>query len=361
MKPFRERNPLAVGAAGLIALGAGVVVALNAQNLPLIGGGTGYAAAFTEAAGLRAGEHVTIAGVVVGKVTGVGLQGSHVRVDFRVNDGVRFGRYSRAAIEIETLLGSHDLALDPAGPGQFPAGGEIPVSRTSTPYQVVPAIGALTKKVEQVNVRQLARAFDTLSATFASSPPEVRASLSGLSRLSAVIASRDEQLRELLAHTRNVSALLASHAAEINQIINDGDLVLREVASRREVIHQLLINTVVLAEQVSGLINDNQAKLGPLLTHLKGVEEVLLRNQGNLDRALRLLGPFAREFADATGNGRWLDGWVQNLLPVPAQLMPAGGGGGSWLKWLRSMIVDTFPQNLRKSVHDHETRRRVRA
>ncbi len=310
-----------------MVLGASVLIAFNAQNLPLIGGGAGYAAAFTEAAGLRSGEHVTIAGVVVGKVTGVSLQGSHVRVDFRVNSGVRFGRYSRAAIEAETLLGAHDLALDPAGPGQFPVGGEIPARRTSTPYQVVPAIGDLTRKIEQINVRQLARAFDTLSATFASSPPEVRASLSGLSRLSAVIASRDEQLRELLAHTRNVSALLASHATEINQIIRDGDLVLQEVASRREVIHQLLINTVVLAEQVSGLIRDNQATLGPLLTHLKGVTSVLLRNQGNLDRALQLLGPFAREFADATGSGRWLDGWVQNLLPVPAQLMPASGGG----------------------------------
>jgi phospholipid/cholesterol/gamma-HCH transport system substrate-binding protein len=333
MKPFRERNPIAVGVAGLAAAGVGVLIAVNAQNLPIIGGGTNYAAAFSEAAGLRSGEHVTIAGVVVGKVTGVTLQDGHVRVDFRVNRGVRFGRYSRAAIEVQTLLGAHDLALDPAGPGQFPAGAEIPVSRTSTPYQVVPAIGDLTKKIEQINVRELAHAFDTLSATFASSPPEVRASLSGLSRLSAVIASRDEQLRELLAHTKNVSAVLAARAGEINQIISDGDLVLREVASRRAVIHQLLINTVVLAQQVSGLIQDNQARLGPLLTHLRGVEAVLLRNQGNLDRALKLLGPFAREFADATGSGRWLDGWVQNLLPVPAQVVPGGGsftaGAGS--------------------------------
>ncbi|MGE5290088.1 MAG: MCE family protein [Micromonosporaceae bacterium] len=326
MKSFRERNPLAVGAAGLAVLGAGVLIAVNAQNLPIIGGGTSYAAAFSEAAGLRSGENVTIAGVVVGKVTGVTLEDGHVRVAFRVNPGVRFGRYSHAAIEVETLLGSHGLALQPAGPGQFPAGGEIPVSHTSTPYQVVPAIGDLTKKIEQVNVRKLARAFGTLSATFASSPPEIRASLSGLSRLSAVIASRDEQLRELLAHTKNVSAVLASRSGEINQIINDGELVLQEVAARRAVIHQLLINTVVLSQQVSGLIRDNQAKLGPLLTHLRGVESVLLRNQSNLDHALKLLGPFAREFADATGNGRWLDGWVQNLLPVPTQVVPGGPG-----------------------------------
>ncbi len=322
MRPFRERNPLALGAAGLVALGAAVLVAFNAQDLPLIGGGTGYAAAFSEAAGLRVGEQVTIAGVVVGKVTSVGLEDSHVRVGFRTDRGVRFGRDTKAAIQTATLLGAHDLVLDPSGAGQLPAGAEIPLSRTSTPYQVVPAIGNATKKINEIDVRRLARAFDTLSATFASSPPEIRASLTGLSRLSASVAARDDELAELLRHTKNTSAVLAARADEISQIIHDGDLVLREVAARRAVIHELLINTVRLAAQVSGLIKDNRGTIAPLLAHLRAVTAVLLRHQHDLDQALRLFGPYAREFADATGNGRWLDGWMQNMAPVPPQLAP---------------------------------------
>jgi phospholipid/cholesterol/gamma-HCH transport system substrate-binding protein len=323
MKAFRERNPLIVGTACLAVLAAGTVIALDAKNLPVFGAGNRYAAAFDEASGLKSGEDITIAGVVVGKVTGVGLEGSHVRVDFRVNRGVHFGNTTQAAIKLETVLGSHEVALDPSGPGQLTPGSEIPVAHTSTPYDIVPAISQLTTKIEQINVKQLAQSFTTLSSAFKNSPPQVRASLSGLSRLSAAVASQQEQLRELLGHSANVTAVLAARSTEVNQIIDDGNLVLQEVQQRRAVIHQLLINTVVLSEQVSGLIQDNQAQLQPLLDHLGNVESLLLRNQQNLDRSLSLLGPVYRELADTEGNGRWFDNFEQNLLPLPPQLTPS--------------------------------------
>lgn len=323
MKAFRERNPLIIGTAGLAVLAVGAVVALNAKNLPVFGAGGTYAAAFGEAAGLKPGEDVTIAGVVVGHVTGVGLEGSHVRVDFRVNRGVHFGDTTGAAIKLETVLGTHEVALNPSGPGQMAPGTEIPVAHTSTPYDIVPALSELTNKVNQINVKQLAQSFTTLSSAFKNTPPQVRASLSGLSRLSAAVASQQEQLRELLSHSSNVTAVLASRSTEINQIIDDGDLVLREVEQRRAVIHQLLINTVVLSEQLTGLIQDNQAQLQPLLDHLGNVESLLLRNQQNLDRALSLVGPVYRELADTEGNGRWFDTFVQNFLALPPGLAPA--------------------------------------
>ena len=322
MKAFRERNPLIIGAAGIAVLAAGTLVALNAKNLPVFGAGNNYAAAFTEAAGLKPSEDVTIAGVVVGHVTSVGLEGSHVRVDFRVNRGVHFGRTTDAAIKLETVLGTHEVALAPSGPGQMTPGTEIPVAHTATPYDIVPAFSELTRKTDQINVKQLAQSFTTLASAFKNTPPQVRASLSGLSRLSAAVASQQEQLRELLGHTSNVSAVLASRSTEINQIINDGDLVLQEVEQRRAVIHQLLINTVVLSEQLSGLIQDNQAQLQPLLYHLGNVESLLLRNQNNLDHALSLVGPVYRALSDSVGNGRWFDTWVQNFLALPPGLAP---------------------------------------
>lgn len=329
MKAFRERNPLVIGTAGLAVLAAAAGVALNAKNLAVFGAGPSYSAAFSEAAGLRSGEDVTVAGVVVGHVTGVGLEGNHVRVDFRVNRGVSFGDTTRAAIKLETVLGTHEVALDPSGPRPMAAGSEIPVAHTATPYDIVPAISQFTNKVNQIDVKELAQSFTTLSSAFKNSPPQVRASLSGLSRLSAAVASQQEQLRELLGHSSNVTAVLASRSKEINQIIDDGDLVLQETEQRRAVIHQLLINTVVLSQQVSGLIQDNKATLQPLLNHLSNVESLLLRNQQNLDRALSLLGPVYRELADTEGNGRWFDNFTQNLQPLPPQLMPPGSNNAA--------------------------------
>ena len=58
--PFRERNPVIVGAVSLAVLSAMVLAAFRAEDLPLIGGGDTYYAAFSEAGGLKANDEVEV-------------------------------------------------------------------------------------------------------------------------------------------------------------------------------------------------------------------------------------------------------------------------------------------------------------
>ena len=110
MTPFYERNPKVTGAIGLAVLVALVFGAFHIEDLPLIGGGTGYAAAFRDASGLAPGNEVRVAGVKVGKVSAVRLhrEGAaiYVRVEFRIDDrSVRLGTTTGATIRIKTVLG----------------------------------------------------------------------------------------------------------------------------------------------------------------------------------------------------------------------------------------------------------------
>src|SRR5260370_41130521 len=104
LKPSRERNPVAVAVAGLAILAAIGLLTYFSGNLPIIGGGTGYTAYFAEAAGLQSGNEVRIAGVTVGQVTGVSLDGAKRAVTFRVK-GEWIGNRTTAAIDIRTRRG----------------------------------------------------------------------------------------------------------------------------------------------------------------------------------------------------------------------------------------------------------------
>ncbi|MET9943282.1 MlaD family protein, partial [Streptomyces halstedii] len=86
LTPIRERNPVAVATVGLLVLTLLALAAWRADSLPFIGGGTSYSADFSESAGLSDGDEVRIAGVKVGEVTGVSLDGPRVKVDFTVED-----------------------------------------------------------------------------------------------------------------------------------------------------------------------------------------------------------------------------------------------------------------------------------
>jgi phospholipid/cholesterol/gamma-HCH transport system substrate-binding protein len=318
--PFRERNPVVIGAIGLAVIASMLMVAFNIDDIALLAGGRTHSAALTEAGGLKEGDDVRVAGVKVGKVTGVDLEGDHVRVDFRVDGSTRLGSQTTASVRIKTILGQKFLMLEPGGPGELDE--QIPVSRTVPAYDVVEAFSDLATTAEDIDTAQLAGALDTIADTFRDSPEEVRAAVDGLGRLSRTIASRNDQLRELLDHANGVTGVLADRNNELVTLLADGDLLLQELRKRRDDIHTLLESTVTLSEQLTALVRENRAAIRPALANLKNVLATLRANQESLDRSIELLAPFVRVFANTTGNGRWFDTYVQNLAPVP-------GGVGS--------------------------------
>ena len=326
--PPHQRHPMVTGAIGLLVLGALLFGAFHIEDLPLIGGGTGYTAAFRDASGLAAGNEVRVAGVKVGKVTDVSLARdgttTYVRVEFRIDDAVRLGPDTGATIRIKTVLGQKYLALAPAGVGRLPAGGRIPLSRTASPFDVMQAVNGLASTFQQIDSRQLAQAFDVLSRTFADTPASTRESLSGLAQLTQSIADRDSQLRELLTHARGVTSVLAARDQEFQKLVSDGNLLLTEVIARRDAIHDLLVSTSQLATQISGLVADNRDRIGSALAQLRQVVATLQRDRDNLSQTVQNMAPFIRAFTNVQGSGRWLDSYVAGLL---GPYQPSVGGG----------------------------------
>jgi len=313
MIPFRERNPVPIGIIGIVSILAVVLLAFNANALPFIGGGDTYHADFADAGGLKTGDDVRIAGVKVGKVTSLDLVQEHawVRVGFQVDSGTDVGPDSTADIKIKTLLGQKYIALTPKGDGHLH--GDIPVDRTTTPLDVTEAFIGLGQRAGQIDTAQLAKAFDTIAETFKDTPPYVHSSLVGLRRLSTSIASRDTQLSKLLADANTVTNTLAARDAEVAKLINDSNLILDTVYQQRAVIHNLLVDTSAVAKQLSGLVQENRAIIGPALANLEQTLTILQRNQDNLDETIHLAAPFIRDFTDVLGNGRWFETVLWNL------------------------------------------------
>lgn len=321
-KRFRERNPFWVGLiGGLVMVGVGLLT-FYFEDLPVVGGGATYTAEFREAAGIKRGDEVRVAGVKVGEVTGVALDRDHVKITFRAK-GVWLGDETVAAIKIKTLLGQKNLVLDPLGSKDLDPATPIPRERTITPYDVNDAFGDLAKTVEAIDTNVLAASFRTLSqAVSGTSPETVRGTLDGLAALSRTISTRDQDLKRLLENTAAFSTTIADRNAQFEALIKDGGVLLAELNRRRDAISALLTGTRDLGRQLSGLVADNQAQLGPALEQLERVTTVLQRNQDNLNRGLALAGPFYRLTGNIVANGHWVDTYVCGLLPPP------GGGAG---------------------------------
>jgi phospholipid/cholesterol/gamma-HCH transport system substrate-binding protein len=317
MTAFRERNPVTIGFAGLLAIALLMLAAFKAEDLPLIGGGDVYYAHFSEAGGLKVNDEVRVAGVRVGKVEDIGLDHGKVLVAFRIEDGTDFGDRTGASIRVKTLLGAMYVALEPAGSGQLQPESTIPLDRTTSPYDVVEAFSDLAVTEQQIDTDRLATALDTLAELTRDTPDEVRASLTGLSRLSRNVAKRDDQLNTLLTNAEKLSGVLADRNENLERLFKDGEVLLRAVYARRDAIHNLLTASVQLSQQLTRLVNDSREDLRPALQHLDGVVDMLNARQEQLDESLRLMAPFYRVFANTLGTGPWFDTFIQNMPPVP--------------------------------------------
>ncbi|MGH3516647.1 MAG: MCE family protein [Haloechinothrix sp.] len=314
MKSFQQRNPIPIALLGVTVIVLALLAAVNSDDLPIIGGGTSYTAEFTEAAGIKSGNEVRIAGIKVGKVNDVGLDGDKVVVTFKVKDAF-MGDRTTAGIKLKSLLGQKFLAVEPAGDEPLDPSVPIPRERTTSPYDVLEAFRGLADTVDEIDTDQLAESFDVMSETFADTPDDVKGALTGLSRLSTTIAKRDTQLGDLLANTKTISQTLSDRDAELVTLMKDGNLLLAELSKRKETISALLRGTQQLSTELQGLVDDNQAQLDPVLKQLDQLTSMLQRNQDALGAGFKQFAPFIRQFGNVVGNGRWFDNYICGLVP----------------------------------------------
>lgn len=328
MKPFRERNPVLIGVVGTMLIAAVVLAAFRADRLPLIGGGDIYHAEFAEIGGLKTDQEVRVAGVSVGRVTDIDLNGDHVDVDFRLDQGVDFGVNSSAAIKIRTLLGAEYLELQPEGGGQFPKDGTIPVSRTTPPYDVVEAFSELSETTDQIDIPDLSDALDAIGEIARDTPEEFRGAINGVSKLSENLAARDQEINDLLVNLKQVTSTINSRNDQLEDLFADASVLFDAVSSRREKIHELLVSTTRVSKELRALAKDTRADLKPTLDKLGKVTTMLRQNESSLDEALRVAPGFMRVFANALGSGPWFDTYLSGLPPnlgVAQQLKKALG------------------------------------
>ncbi len=328
MKPFRERNPVVVGAISIAVLAIALVAAFRAQDLPLIGGGDTYYANFAEAGGIKVGDEVRIAGVRVGAVESIELDGDKVQVGFRIKTDSQFGPTSRADLKVKTLLGDMFLAIEPAGSGQMAEGTTIPVERTSSPYDVVDAFEGLADTAGDINTDQLAQSLTTLADLSRNTPEEFQGALEGVSALSANVAAKNDEINSLLKNLRRVSTVLDDRDQDIIELMEDSDVLFRALVARRDAVHRLLVSTTQLSRELTALVRDTRADLRPALQSLEEVLDVLNKNEDNIDDSIRLMAPFYRVFANTLGSGPWFDTYIQNFPLAPLPDLTNGGGIG---------------------------------
>jgi len=312
MKRFRERNRALTGLVGVLVIVVLVAGALEFPRLPLIHDNTTYSADFADAGGLATGDIVTVAGVKVGSITAMALDGDHVRVSFAVS-GAELGSTTSAAAKVLSPVGTEYMELTPSGPGTLD--GVIPQSRTSVPYNLVTDLSGLGTEIEHYNLPQIEKALEVGSSDLNATPAsQTTSAFRGLADISGVIGQEGSALATIVTQGARLSAVLSQRSHQLFDLFGQSAVVLSVLQQRRAAIGQLLSATSTLSQQISSILSVNRPELTALLGNLQAVSAVLAKDSNDFGQAIPVLAAFSRYAANATGSGPFVDAAVPTLL-----------------------------------------------
>lgn len=316
---FRERDPVKLAGVGMVVLLGMVAFAIGLPQVVFYQRTTDYAVELANASGLRPDDQVFIAGVPSGRVRTVDLAVDRVRVGLRLDHDQALGEESTAGVKLQTVLGKRYLDVQPKGGGRIPAGGTIPLARTSVPFSLDDLGRSVAKTTGQLDLGALKQMIETLRANAPDATLAAQA-LRGVGAATSVFDKYSEQLKGLLEGARSVTATLASQQDSLVRLLGDTDLIAKALVERKATLEKLITDLATLSSQVRSFLDTNRPMVKPLLDRLQTVAKTLADNKDQLGKTLDLLAPTGRYLANAGGNGPWLD-VVGPAGPVPDDLL----------------------------------------
>jgi phospholipid/cholesterol/gamma-HCH transport system substrate-binding protein len=275
-----------------------------------------YAAVFSDVFGLREGDDVRMAGVRVGRVERIELQGDLAKVSFVVQNDQQLLGTTVASVTYQNIVGQRyvGLSLGNIGePGPLKPGSVIPVERTDPSFDV----GAMLNGFEPLFSVLSPRDADNLTKGVIQSLQGDDASIVGLvdqtSRLTESLAGRDEQLGDVITDLNVVVDNLAKHNDSLDEVIGQTrDAVVTFDARRPELVASMgSISRVVrqlstIADEIDPALDELVLREPGFAQHMAGIEPQLAFTGANLPLLLK-------GFARITNEGAYANAYACDL------------------------------------------------
>lgn len=297
---------LALTAVVLIALSP-IAVALWPEEQ------TSYSARFLDASGLVPRNDVRINDVIVGRITGVSLDGLEAVVSFETDTDVVIPDQSSAQIRQTSLLGEYYLDLRPVGTDRLAPGSIIPSARTSrgTELESVVALGG--ELTAQVNVDNLNRLVGSFEEATGGDPERLGRFLDSSS---AAVGALDNLSPRLTAAIDSIDALTATLAPSTDQLTASIDRFAagaEALAASNDQIPNLVSGLNQLTGELQGLLQRNQERIVASAAQFRPILDEVVANLDDLHSIVTGLDGFNRGWACAS-DGNYLN-FVFPLTP----------------------------------------------
>jgi phospholipid/cholesterol/gamma-HCH transport system substrate-binding protein len=329
----RRRKLLAVALA-LVVVAAGLATARALDSA-----GTRLTAYFDRAVGIYAGSDLRILGVRVGEVESVHPQGTRVRVELALDDGVRVPKAARALVVAPSVVADRYVQLTPAyssGPA-LADGAVLPASRNRTPVEIDQLYASLTDLSEALgpdganSAGALSDLLTTGAANLDGNGAAIGESIEEFGKAAKTLDGSSDDLFATLSRLQTFTTMLKDNDTDVRTAQERLDTVVGYFADNKDDLAGALDELGTALARVKTFIEDNRGELQQNVDKLVPLTQALVDQRASLAEALDVAPLAADNLVGAydpdTG---LLDGRANlNEISMGGPLLPLPATGGA--------------------------------
>ncbi|MBF6192398.1 MlaD family protein [Nocardia implantans] len=295
-----------------------------------IDGGTHpYSAVFSDVSGLRAGDDVRMAGVRVGRVDKIELDGTRARVRFRVEAAQRLTGDTKASITYQNVIGQRYLGLFPADfgdPAPLRPGGEIPLARTEPSFDISALLNGFEPLFGGLDPKQVDNVTGALIKALQGDNTSVVLLIEQVSSLARSLAGPDQVLGAVITGLNQVVGDLAVHSGEVGSLITRARAIIDGLTLHRDELLGTLSTAATVTDRMAGVVEGVQPQLDEMLSREPGFTRHFQENKANFAYLGFNLPALMKGLARVSQEGAYLNTYLCNfgvdLFPSLTTLVP---------------------------------------
>ncbi len=251
-----------------------------------------YSAVFSDATGLNPGDDIRIAGVKVGTVDEIEIEGRDLaRVAFTVDADTPLDQSTNARIRYRNLVGQRYIELSQGvGPsGVLEEGSTIPLPRTDPALDLTVLFNGFKPLFQALSPKDVNKLSYEIIRVFQGEAGTVESLLAHTASLTNTIADRDRVVGALIDNLNFVLDTLARRDDELSAMLTELQQFISGLAQDRKPILESLDAVSVLSEETAEMVTRIRPPLVADLEQLRRVTGVLNDGRQIIDDTLQIM------------------------------------------------------------------------
>ena len=268
-------------------------------------------AEFEDVTGLLRDDNVKVAGVVVGKVTGISVDQGRAIVSFEVRRGVHLSSDTEAAVRWRNLLGQRFVYLYPGRAGTLLEDGDrIRLDHTRHIVDLGELFNRLGPVVRAIDPGEANAFLESVTGALAGNESALSKTVTDLATVAQTLGERDAAIGRLIENAATLSDAVASRDVQIRQILDNLTTVAATFNANTDVLDRAAGDLSTFSGNVSGLLARNRPAIDRTIVNLTTVVGVVRDRLSTVDRTVAGLDELSLSLYGASRFGEWLNQFI---------------------------------------------------